>query len=73
MRDSNSLFRFNHPNDITIGAGRVIYEPAYEAWVLPGGAKTKVRKRAEDVAKAIDGLAAREEALRKALWKARQK
>ena len=58
---SKMYFRFEHPNDITIGYGRIVYEPAYEAWALPGGEKTKDRTRAEAVAKAIDEITARQQ------------
>lgn len=65
---SKTYFRFDHPNDITIGKGRVIYEPAYEAWALPGGEKTKDRARAEAVAKEINEITVRqEEAARRAV------
>jgi ADP-ribose pyrophosphatase YjhB (NUDIX family) len=61
-------FQFKHPNDITIGKGRVVYASTYEAWALPGGEKTKDRTRAEAVAKEINEIALRqEEAARRAV------
>jgi hypothetical protein len=60
MKMSKTYFRFDHPNDILIGTGRVVYEPAYEAWALPGGEKTKDRQKAEDMARTIDEITARE-------------
>jgi antirestriction protein ArdC len=51
-----AVFKFNHPNDINIGWGRIVYEPAYDAWALPGGRKTYVRGEAESVATAIHEL-----------------
>lgn len=51
-------FRFEHPNDIVIGTGRIVYEPAYEAWALPGGTKTKDRQKAEEMARTIDEITA---------------
>ena len=64
-RESN--FRFDHPNDIVIGVGRIVY--AYEqifrgkllpeGWVLPGGGRTQVRAHAEDAARYINDLASR--------------
>ncbi len=71
MRESRMYFRFDHPEDIVIGNGRIVYEPAYEAWALPGGFKTKIREKAEDMARTIDAIAAREvEAKRAALNRA---
>lgn len=67
MRDNHLFFRFDHLNDILIGAGRIVYEPAYEAWALPGGAKTKDREKAEDMARMINEITIRQqEALRAA-------
>jgi hypothetical protein len=54
MKDNREYFRFNHPKDITIGRGRIVYEPAYECWILPGGVRTYEQARAELVARTID-------------------
>ena len=66
---SKTYFRFDHPNDILIGTGRVVYEPAYEAWALPGGEKTKDRARAEAVAKEINEITVRQEEAAKRVYK----
>ncbi len=66
------IFRFEHPNDILIGKGRIIYAPEtfkyigvhpeyqnhtfLEGWVLPGGIRTRDRARAEAAARAIDAM-----------------
>lgn len=60
------FFRFENPNDIVIGTGRIVYEPAYEAWALPSGAKTKDREKAEDIARTIDEITTREVAAKQA-------
>jgi hypothetical protein len=61
-------FRFDHANDITIGRGRIVYEPAYDVWALPGGKKTYIKAEAEKVAQAIDEITTRqEEAARRAV------
>jgi hypothetical protein len=54
-------FRFGHPSDIIIGRGRIVYEPAYEAWILPGGLRTQSRDRAEGVAHKINEITLRQE------------
>ncbi len=57
---------FSHPNNITIGKGRVLWgkevikdgkliHPA--GWVLPGGRRTNWREEAERVATVINRLA----------------
>ena len=73
------FFQFKHPNDITIGRGRIIWaealtyegkHPPYqgetfpEGWVLPGGVRTQDRALAEAVAKQIDEIAARQGGVR---------
>jgi hypothetical protein len=61
-------FRFDHPSDIIIGRGRIVYEPAYEAWILPGGLRTQSRDRAEGVANKINEITLRwEETARRAV------
>ena len=54
MKEKKDHFKFDHPNDIQIGWGRIVYEPAYDVWALSGGKKTYSRAEAEVVAKAID-------------------
>ena len=62
------FFRFDHPSDIIIGRGRVVYEPAYEAWILPGGLRMQSRDRAEGVAHKINEITLRwEETARRAV------
>jgi hypothetical protein len=61
MSEKKSYFKFNHPNDITIGWGRIIYERAYGVWVLPGGEHTDDRARAEAVAQAIDEMTTKQD------------
>jgi hypothetical protein len=63
----DSHFRFDHPSDIRIGTGRIVY--AYEqvfrgttlpeGWVLPGGGRTQVREHAESAARYINDVASR--------------
>jgi hypothetical protein len=53
---NREFFKFDHANDITIGKGRIVYEPAYEAWILPGGLRTTNRGRAEEVATIINEI-----------------
>jgi hypothetical protein len=58
---------FAHPNDIRIGAGRVVYASATrtrgqdidEGYVLPGGIRTPDRQQAVYVAAEIDRIACR--------------
>lgn len=72
MKDSRMFFRFDHPNDISIGRARIVYEkdvlkyegkhPAHqghvflEGWVLPGGIRTRDRELAEEAARNIDKM-----------------
>ena len=70
MRENKEYFRFDHHKDIMIGKGRIVYEPAYEAWILPGGIRTRDQARAELMAKTINEMTMRqEEAKRKAVRK----
>ena len=48
------FFKFNHPNDIRIGLGRVIW--TQDGWVLPGGKRTTNLENARAVAQNIDTL-----------------
>lgn len=50
------LIHFNHPLNILIGYGRIIYVDTYESWVLPGGTYTKNQEIAESTARLIDEL-----------------
>ena len=70
------FFRFDHPNDIVIGKGRIIYAPEVlkyegkhppyqgqtflEGWVLPGGVRTQDRACAEEAARVIDAMAVKQ-------------
>lgn len=56
MKENREYFKFDHPNDITVGHGRIVYEPACEAWILPGGKRTKDRAHAEEVASKINNI-----------------
>ena len=70
MKDKREYFRFDHPKDIMIGRGRIVYEPSYETWILPGGIRTRDQVRAELMAKTIDEITVRqEESKRKAVRK----
>lgn len=70
MKEKREMFRFDHHKDIMIGKGRIVYEPAYEAWILPGGIRTRDPVRAELMAKTINEMTMRqEEAKRKAVRK----
>lgn len=70
MKENKEYFRFDHHKDIMIGKGRIVYEPAYEAWILPGGIRTRDQARAELMAKTINEMTMRqEEAKRKAVRK----
>jgi len=60
MKEKKATFQFDHPNDIQIGWGRIVYEPAYDVWALPGGTKTYIREEAVAVAKAIDEITAKQ-------------
>jgi hypothetical protein len=53
MRDKREFFRFDHPKDIMIGKGRIVYEPSYETWILPGGIRTRDHQRDHDSAGGI--------------------
>ena len=64
MTESRMFFRFEHPENITIGKGRVVYESAYEAWILPGGLHVQDRARAEAVAKEINEITIRQGGVR---------
>ena len=61
MKDKREYFRFDHPKDIMIGRGRIVYEPSYETWILPGGIRTRDQVRAELMAKTIDEITVRQE------------
>jgi hypothetical protein len=70
MKDKREYFRFDHPKDIMIGKGRIVYEPSYETWILPGGIRTRDQVRAELMAKTINEITIRqEESKRKAVRK----
>ena len=70
MKDKREYFRFDHPKDIMIGRGRIVYEPSYETWILPGGIRTRDQARAELMAKTISDITIRqEESKRKAVRK----
>jgi len=64
MKKHEANFRFDNPNDIQYGWGRVVYEPAYEAWILPGSIRTRDRSYAEEVAKRIDDITRRQGGVR---------
>lgn len=58
----NAYDVFNHPNNIAIGKGRVLWGPETvdmhgrlhtAGWVLPGGVRTLSRDLAETVARQI--------------------
>lgn len=61
MKENKECFRFDHHKDIMIGKGRIVYEPAYEAWVLPGGIRTRDQARAELMAKTIHEMTLKQE------------
>jgi hypothetical protein len=60
-------FKFDHPNDITIGVGRIVYANEQEVkgvklpegWALPGGIRTTNRDHAEHAARQINDAARR--------------
>lgn len=62
MSKEDSIFQFDHENDITIGRGRIVYSTGgieggrYYApgWVLPGGGRTIRKETAQDWARWID-------------------
>lgn len=55
--------RFNHPKNITIGVGRIIWASKYglieEGWALPGGRRTTDFDEAWAMAFTIDVLSRR--------------
>jgi hypothetical protein len=65
MRDDIEYATFNHPKNITVGRGRIIWargatdtsgNPHLEGWVLPGGARTRNEVVARAAASAIDAM-----------------
>jgi len=48
--------QFDHPLDIYIGEGRIVYAETHQAWALPGGRFTKDREVAEKAAQLISDL-----------------
>lgn len=47
---------FDHPMNIVHGAGRIIYVEQHQSWVLPGGAHTKSKDVAQEIAARINDL-----------------
>lgn len=47
---------FDHPLNIVVGCGRIIYVDLYKSWALPGGTYTKNQEIAESTARLIDDL-----------------
>ena len=61
MNQTQISLAFSHPNNITVGKGRIIWAPSVgpfipEGWVLPGGLRTTDRDEAWAAAMGIDRL-----------------
>lgn len=48
--------RFDHPRNVHIGAGRIIFDQQRGGWVLPGGRFTRDQGEARHAAATIDLL-----------------
>lgn len=69
--DTNAAAVFDHPNNITVGQGRIIWGPSCcgtdgfphpEGWVLPGGRRTRNEEFARAVALKLDQMSPKEPA-----------